>query len=163
MFIVLGAIVCLGMGAWQLARYQEASGTVQNLGYTFMWPFLAGFLFYSYYKYIRMEADEAAADGDAGGCGSDASVLDSDDDDEAGPRPTVDQSASRAHGHRPTLPVPGRRSTVTEIPSGILPARREVSAEPPPDEGLRAYNTYLAELARQDGELGDRSQENSHR
>src|SRR5699024_2946948 len=111
-FVVLGAIFCLGMGAWQLARYQEASGTVQNLGYTFMWPFLAGFLVYAYLKYVRLEAEEAdrvsdAAHGPAAeGVGVDGGVPagaadEGDDDDNAHPAPHTPAAGSpaRPSGH----------------------------------------------------------------
>lgn len=168
-FVVLGAIVCLGMGYWQLARFQEASGTVQNLGYTFMWPVLAAFLVYAYYKYVQLEANEAADDiaadefptGDSAARGPSVDEdYDEDDDEVAAPR-------TRRH-------VAGgarrRSATPTEIPADILPVRRTPADAPVQDEGLHAYNIYLAELARQDARTaqdahstrpaaGDRSQE----
>ena len=170
-FVVLGAIFCLGMGAWQLARYQEASGTVQNLGYTFMWPFLAGFLVYAYLKYVRLEADEAdllseaaqdpAAEGVGEAEGVSAGTARDGDDDNAHPgahtpaaRPRTRSAArTRASGR-------GRRRdpVMTEIPADLLPKRRPTMDAEVRDEGLAAYNSYLAELARQDG-VGDRSQE----
>lgn len=189
--MVLGAIVCMGMGLWQLARYQEASGTVQNLGYTFMWPFLAGFLVYAYFKYVRLEAEEeeriadeleemstgagASAEGSprsAGSAGVTAGVagpsgamgrIGLDDDDNptstpprsprAGTRPGASGSRSGATG-RGTR----RGREMTEIPADLLPTRRPSTDEQVQDEGLAAYNSYLAELARKDG-LGTRSQE----
>ena len=174
--MVLGAIFCLGMGAWQLARYQEASGTVQNLGYTFMWPFLAGFLVYAYLKYVRLEAEEAdrvsdAAHGPAAeGVGVDGGVPagaahDGDDDDNAHPAPHTPAAGSpaRPSGHgRPGRARPGRGRrrgpVMTEIPADILPERRPTRDAQVRDEGLAAYNSYLAELARED-RAGDRSQE----
>lgn len=161
--MVLGAIVCLAMGIWQLARYQEASGTVQNLGYTFMWPFLAGFLIYAYLKYVRLEADEAdriadAAEGPAAGevtvsGGVPAGVeRDGDDDDNAHPHPRSPAARSRARsagrGRR-------RGPVVTEIPADLLPTRRPTTDARARDEGLAAYNSYLAELAREDSAAGD--------
>lgn len=134
-FVVLGAIVCVGMGVWQLARYQDVSGTVQNLGYTFMWPFLGGFLIYAYFKYIRLEAEE----------GAELAVVDGgDDDDEAGPRSDVKQPAESRKRARTRGPV------ATEIPADLLPARRPAEHSQIRDEGLKAYNSYLAELARED-------------
>ena len=153
-FVVLGAIVCIGMGLWQLARYQEASGTVQNLGYTFMWPFLGGFLIYAYLKYVRMEAAEddwaSASDGAAGARGTD-----DDDDDE------VDHRAA-------DLPATGKNRTgrdrfgvMTELPADLLPTRRPAADVRARDEGLHAYNAYLAELARKDRAAGGNHQERS--
>ncbi|MBB1011764.1 hypothetical protein G6014_05670 [Dietzia kunjamensis] len=153
-FVVLGAIFCMGMGLWQLARYQEATGTAQNLGYTFMWPFLAGFLVYAYLKYVRMEADEgdriAAAHGVDGGhrAGGDAEDDgggdDGDDDDEVGRPSGVTAITGKNRIGRRRGPV------MTEIPSDLLPTRRPARDEAVRDEGLDAYNSYLAELARKD-------------
>lgn len=146
--MVVGALFCLGMGLWQLARYQSVSGNVQNLGYTFMWPFLAGFLVYAYLKYIRLEADAEAED-DAG-----------DADDE----PVVASTEPAPGAARPPRPARRARGTATEIPSDILPTRRPAADTRSEDEGLRAYNEYLAELAERDrrtgGRPGDRPQEN---
>ncbi|MFN3338689.1 MAG: hypothetical protein ACK40Z_03250 [Dietzia sp.] len=144
-FVVLGSIVCLGMGFWQLARYQEATGTVQNLGYTFMWPFLAGFLVYAYLKYVRLEAEEAETALPAAEAGGDGG-----DDDEVGDHP--DGTPSRRSPRR-------REKIVTEIPADLLPTRRPVAEVRARDEGLDAYNSYLAELARKDAAAGDRHQE----
>jgi len=132
-FVALGSVFCLAMGLWQLSRYREASGTVQNLGYTFMWPFLAGFLWYAYLKYVRLEAEaNAPEENDAPG---------EVDDDEPGHRTATVQSArgSRARGR-----------AATEIPADLLPTRTRTADSRPRDEGLDAYNTYLAELARKD-------------
>lgn len=135
--MVVGAIFCLGMGFWQLSAYQAASGTVQNLGYTFMWPFLAGFLVYAYLKYIRLEADERETDPDAG----DREPEHDDDDDEVGDQPD---------GARTTRTARRRAPVVTEIPADLLPTRRPPADNLARDEGLDAYNAYLAELARHD-------------
>ena len=147
-FVVLGAFFCLGMGVWQLARYQAVSGTVQNLGYTFMWPFLAWFLFYAYMKYVRLEAEESADDAASGGVAGED--LDPDDDETGHPGSTSVTGKNR--------PVRGRGHVMTEIPADLLPTRRPARHAEPDDEGLNAYNSYLAELAREDG-AGDRSQE----
>ena len=52
---------------------------------------------------------------------------------------------------------------MTEIPADILPTRRPTAPPAVEDEGLRAYNSYLAELAHRDRAAGDRSQENPRR
>ncbi|MET3859360.1 DNA-binding transcriptional regulator of glucitol operon [Dietzia sp. 2505] len=144
-FVVLGSIFCLGMGFWQLARYQEATGTVQNLGYTFMWPFLAGFLVYAYLKYVRLEADEAESALPAAG-------LDAEEGDD-------DEVDGHPDGSPPRRGPRGRGKTVTEIPADLLPTRRPAAEVRTGDEALDAYNSYLAELARQDAAAGDRHQE----
>lgn len=141
-FVVLGAIFCMGMGLWQLARYQDASGTVQNLGYTFMWPFLAGFLVYAYLKYVRMEAEEGDRIAVAGDVGDD-DEQNYDDDEAERPSGTAQPAGKNGTGRH-------RGPVVTEIPSDLLPARRPARDEGARDEGLDAYNSYLAELARRD-------------
>ena len=154
---MLGAIFCLGMGFWQFARYQASTGTVQNLGYTFMWPFMAGFLIYAYVKYVRLEADEtdriADQDGSASPGVTAGSGYDDDNDDNTAPH-------SLASGSRAGSAGRARRRTpvVTEIPSDLLPTRRPTADTEATDEGLAAYNSYLADLARKD-QSGDRSQE----
>ena len=154
------------MGFWQLTRYQAASGTVQNLGYTFMWPFMAGFLIYAYVKYVRLEAEETdwLADQDRSaaqvrstgqGRSAEPGVTAGsweDDDDTVSHSPT-----SGAHAPAASRARRGR-GVVTEIPADILPTRRPTADAEATDEGLAAYNTYLADLARRDG-AGDRSQE----
>jgi DNA-binding transcriptional regulator of glucitol operon len=154
-FVVLGAIVCLGMGLWQLARYQEATGTVQNLGYTFMWPFLAGFLVYAYLKYIRLEAEEADTEHPAvvgngvkgSRVGDEGTDIDDDEDDDP-----VGGAHPRGRPRR-------RSPAVTEIPADLLPSRRPAADARTRDEGLDAYNSYLAELARKDAAADNRHQE----
>lgn len=179
--MVLGAIFCLGMGVWQLARYQEASGTVQNLGYTFMWPFLAGFLVYAYLKYVRLEADEADRVADASGNAVDAAGAGAgagggvtagagefdDDDNNAHPSPHSPATGSRARSGsthigsgasrvRPAARGRRRGPVVTEIPADLLPTRRPTIDAEARDEGLAAYNSYLADLDRKNrGATGD--------
>ena len=154
------------MGFWQLTRYQAASGTVQNLGYTFMWPFMAGFLIYAYVKYVRLEAEETdwLADQDR----SAAQVRSTGQDRSAEPGVTAgsweddDDTVSHSPASGAHAPVASRarrrRGVITEIPADILPTRRPTADTGATDEGLAAYNTYLADLARRDG-AGDRSQE----
>ncbi|GLB62623.1 hypothetical protein NCCP2495_05010 [Dietzia sp. NCCP-2495] len=166
-FVVLGAIFCLAMGYWQLTRFQAASGTVQNLGYTFMWPFMAGFLIYAYVKYVRLEAEESdwlADQGRSAGQvrstdqdrsaehGVTAGSWEDDDDDTVSHCPTSGAHAPVASRAR------RRHGVITEIPADILPTRRPTADTEATDEGLAAYNTYLADLARRDA-AGDRSQE----
>lgn len=48
---------------------------------------------------------------------------------------------------------------MTEIPADLLPTRRPTVDAQARDEGLDAYNSYLAELTRQDNTADDHSQE----
>lgn len=49
-----------------------------------------------------------------------------------------------------TPPELNRSGTVTEIPAGLLPQRPTPTPAQPDDPVLREYNTYLAELAKND-------------
>ncbi len=45
----------------------------------------------------------------------------------------------------------------TEIPAGLLPDRPKPVPQPPDDPALREYNSYLAELAKNDAEKQNRT------
>ena len=53
--VIVAALGCLALGWWQWSRWESASGSFQNLGYAFQWPFFAGFCVYAYRKYVRYE------------------------------------------------------------------------------------------------------------
>ncbi|CAJ1499410.1 hypothetical protein [[Mycobacterium] burgundiense] len=53
--VILAAGGCLALGWWQWTRYESNSGTFQNLGYAFQWPFFAGFCIFAYRKFVRLE------------------------------------------------------------------------------------------------------------
>jgi DNA-binding transcriptional regulator of glucitol operon len=48
-------VVCLALGYWQWQRFESASGTGQNLGYTFQWPLFAAFVVFAYRRYVQLE------------------------------------------------------------------------------------------------------------
>ena len=168
--VVLGAVICMGMAYWQLTRFQSASGNAQNLGYTFMWPFLGLFLIYAYLRYIRLEAEQKALTRAGGsttstgdGVREGAAAHDDDNEDEDDDR---DEGANGGHsgatghpGRSGSAPATRRRRAssasrrtggATEIPADLLPARPTVDPGAAGDSTLRAYNDHLAELARQD-------------
>jgi DNA-binding transcriptional regulator of glucitol operon len=49
-------------------------------------------------------------------------------------------------------PEPRKAHAVTELPDGLLPERPKPAHQTPDDPALRAYNAYLAELAKSDTE-----------
>ena len=53
--VILAACGCLALGWWQWTRFEDASGTYQNLGYALQWPLFAGFCIYAYRKFVRYE------------------------------------------------------------------------------------------------------------
>ncbi|MCK0440176.1 transcriptional regulator [Gordonia alkaliphila] len=55
--VVVAALVCVGMGWWQLDRFESASGTAQNLGYALQWPVFAIAFVWAYRRFVMLEAD----------------------------------------------------------------------------------------------------------
>ena len=53
--VIVAACGCLALGWWQWTRFQEPSGTLQNLGYALQWPMFAWFCVYAYRKFVRYE------------------------------------------------------------------------------------------------------------
>jgi DNA-binding transcriptional regulator of glucitol operon len=53
--VIVAACGCLALGWWQWTRFQEPSGTFQNLGYALQWPMFAWFCVYAYRKFVRYE------------------------------------------------------------------------------------------------------------
>lgn len=60
--MIVAALVCVGLGWWQWGRFESASGTAQNLGYALQWPVFAGFVIFSYFRFVRLERETAAED-----------------------------------------------------------------------------------------------------
>jgi len=120
--VVIGAVVCLLMGYWQLSRWNSAQGTYMNLGYSIEWPFFAIFLVFLYKRLSRLEEMRAEA-------------L---------------RSGSTIHERYTASPESGRRAdgVQTEIPESFLPqaARAGTGVEEPLDPTLSEYNSYLASL-----------------
>ncbi|OBJ58473.1 hypothetical protein [Mycobacterium sp. 1423905.2] len=54
-------------------------------------------------------------------------------------------------------PPPQNTTAPTEIPAGLLPERAKPAQPPADDPALRAYNAYLAQLAKHDAEKQNRT------
>lgn len=52
---------------------------------------------------------------------------------------------------------PEPRTTITEIPAGLLPERPRPAPHQPDDPAMREYNAYLAELANRDADKQKRT------
>jgi DNA-binding transcriptional regulator of glucitol operon len=62
-FLVLVAVlVCLRLGLWQWHRTHEATGTIQNLGYTILWPVFGGAFIYMWIRFLQLEVLKDAED-----------------------------------------------------------------------------------------------------
>ena len=121
--VVLGSIVCLGMGYWQLSRWSSSQGTFMNLGYALEWPFFAAFLVFIYRRFVRLE-DE---------------------------RENEERMGRSIHDKYRASAESGRRAdgVQTEIPANFLPERKRQSTEDIGDRvdpGLVEYNHYLSSL-----------------
>ena len=51
-----------GLAWWQWTRFRSGSGTFQNLGYAFQWPFFGAFFVYAYRMYLRYEREMDESD-----------------------------------------------------------------------------------------------------
>lgn len=121
--VVLGAIICLLMGYWQLSRWNSSQGTYMNLGYSIEWPFFAFFLVFLYRRLTKLEDERARA-------------L---------------EAGHSIHDRFTAAPDSGRRAdgVQTEIPRDFLPTRTRVESaatQDALDPALTEYNNYLASL-----------------
>src|SRR3954453_10103090 len=62
--VALAVLVCLRLGLWQWHRTHEADGTVQNLGYTILWPVFGGAFIYMWLRFLQLEVLKDAEDDD---------------------------------------------------------------------------------------------------
>ncbi|AOW94808.1 transcriptional regulator [Rhodococcus sp. WMMA185] len=131
LLVLVGAVGCLALGWWQWTRFEAVGGTGQNLGYAFQWPLFAGFLVYSYRRFVQLE-DARLRD----------TELDNAQLEDAQPEDT--NPANRADA--PTTPA-----TLHEIPADLLPSRPTVveysDPDDPENQQISQYNQYLAELS----------------
>ncbi|GAA1270626.1 hypothetical protein [Saccharothrix xinjiangensis] len=57
---LLSLIVCCGLAYWQWARFSEAGGTFQNLGYVFQWPLFGLFPAFMVWRIRKLDAQRKA-------------------------------------------------------------------------------------------------------
>ncbi|MFD7658594.1 hypothetical protein ACFV4N_31855 [Actinosynnema sp. NPDC059797] len=57
---VLSLIVCCGLAYWQWARFSQAGGTFQNLGYVFQWPLFGLFPAFMVWRIRKLDAQRKA-------------------------------------------------------------------------------------------------------
>ncbi len=60
--VVLAVLVCLRLGLWQWHRTHEATGTIQNLGYTILWPVFGAAFIYMWIRFLQLEVLKDAED-----------------------------------------------------------------------------------------------------
>ncbi|MCP2288902.1 transcriptional regulator [Nocardia amikacinitolerans] len=61
LLLVLTAVVCVVLGAWQWSRTESAIGVDQNIGYVLLWPLFAGFLIFASVRTRRLEREAMVA------------------------------------------------------------------------------------------------------
>jgi len=62
LLVVLAVLICLRLGLWQWHRTHEADGTVQNLGYTVLWPVFGVAFVYMWFRFLQLETLKDAED-----------------------------------------------------------------------------------------------------
>jgi DNA-binding transcriptional regulator of glucitol operon len=55
-------VVCFRLGWWQWDRSQEASGTLQNLGYALQWPLFGLFVPFMYWRMWKLDKERHASE-----------------------------------------------------------------------------------------------------
>jgi len=60
--VVLSAVVCVRLAFWQFGRSEDFDGTIQNLGYGFLWPAFGVAFIYMWVQFIRLEAERIRQD-----------------------------------------------------------------------------------------------------
>ncbi|MET3806577.1 DNA-binding transcriptional regulator of glucitol operon [Nakamurella sp. UYEF19] len=61
LMVVVALLVCLRLGLWQWHR-TEHGGTVQNLGYTVLWPIFGAAFVYMWFRFLQLEILKDAED-----------------------------------------------------------------------------------------------------
>ncbi|MEV1292989.1 hypothetical protein [Pseudonocardia sp. NPDC049635] len=171
--LTLGAMVTCGwLAAWQWGRAGSAMGSALNIGYGLQWPLFALFFGIMWWRFLRLEindlraaqaVEEAAADPPASVPAAGAPERAATDpvtaERTSGTQPAAERAtagpvtteraaggpatavAERATAPATAAPAP-RPSPFTARPAGV-------TAPPPADPQLRAYNEELARLAAQ--------------
>ena len=60
MFLAVLVVCTWALAWWQWTRFQSGSGTFQNLGYAFQWPFFGLFFVFAYRKILAYESEKLA-------------------------------------------------------------------------------------------------------
>lgn len=145
--MLAAALTCLRLGWWQWERAHESDGTVQNLGYSMLWPAFAVAFIYMWIRFLRLEKIKQAEDDER--AGHDLAEL-LEEIDEAPPPsvvvppdPTADPDSAQPDND------PGRKDH--QRPSeGYVLSVATVDEEDPDDPELTEYNRALAALAEED-------------
>lgn len=95
--VLLAVLVCLRLGLWQWHRTHESDGTIQNLGYTILWPVFGAAFVYMWVRFLQLEVLKDAEDDaeltamaagtpgrDAEGQGPQARAMETGSSDQAG-------------------------------------------------------------------------------
>ncbi len=169
LLVVLAVLVCLRLGLWQWHRTHEPTGTVQNLGYTILWPVFGAAFIYMWVRFLQLEQMKDAEDdaeltrmasGDGTASGSDV-TYDSGvagESFESGPPAPADLTPTDVGSSPATRPVDEHRSSgaapdvagVTESPVVAVPA---VSRQPRSRGYTVAVSTVGDENEDEDPEL----------
>jgi DNA-binding transcriptional regulator of glucitol operon len=51
----LAFVTCVGLAWWQWDRYSQDTHSLQNLGYTLLWPLIGLFGFFMWWRSLRLE------------------------------------------------------------------------------------------------------------
>ncbi|ASO21365.1 DNA-binding transcriptional regulator of glucitol operon [Actinoalloteichus hoggarensis] len=160
-------LVSLRLGWWQWERSQSVGGDGQNLGYAALWPAMAAFVGYVWWRWTRLELEQAAerdrsaaaepenATASVDSTMSGASQADDDAALPGGPSASTPARAVGAAGASPSAAAPApesARAAAARRQLDRLRARGAMERDGTPADELSQYNGYLAELSDSDAE-----------
>jgi len=158
LLVLAAALTCLRLGWWQWERAHDSDGTVQNLGYSMLWPVFAGAFIYMWIRFLRLEKIKQAEDDQQTHRELGELLAEIDpprDGSTTGERvdgtSTTDGSGTAEAPDRDEPTVAGTDRKDRQRPSeGIVLSVATVSEDDPDDPELTAYNQALAALAEED-------------
>lgn len=110
-FLAVLVVCTWALAWWQWTRFQSGSGTFQNLGYAFQWPFFGLFFVFAYRKILAYESEKLAFEAEQ--------QKDTGSGDSATPQvPPTSRGAQGATGASPQF-----------IDESFLPQREQLSVE----------------------------------
>ncbi len=165
LLVLAAALTCLRLGWWQWGRAHESDGTVQNLGYSMLWPVFAAAFIYMWIRFLRLEKLKQAEDEEQAGRELAELLTEIDPPTEAGSAeegPDGPSSDRTTNTGRPDVddqaPAERRGSADRQRPDdGIVLSVATVDQDDPEDPELTAYNQALAALAEEDRRRARRS------
>ncbi|AOS64355.1 hypothetical protein [Actinoalloteichus hymeniacidonis] len=140
-------ITSLRLGWWQWERSQAVGGDGQNLGYAGLWPAIAVFVGYVWWRWTRLELERSAEESEQNAEPGSVEVA-SASVPEQSPQPTTPAEPQPKESAR----AAAVRRQLERMRTRGEPGQHGIGDESVPADELSQYNGYLAELSGSDAE-----------